>query len=323
MHTVVFCTDENYIVPTYVAIFSLLKNYRGEELLNIYILSKEEFIYNCYKKLFYELESRFEFLHLYFKTVGSYFERVKIRTSYISTATMFRLLIPKLIDSEKCVYLDSDLVVEDDISHLFDIDMTGYCVAGVRDLSISKNIQSSHAKLLGIPTTENYIQAGVLLMNLKEIRRLGLDSKLIKIGSSKVFPYNDQDVLNLVFYGKIKNLDLCYNTVSLNIIRRDNALVEMYGRENVYKAKKKPVIFHYAGVRKPWGYKYMYGADNWWKYIRMQNEQVRELYIDLFFDKLTVPFFDQVREKIESLIKFVGLYPICKNIVVALSIRNR
>lgn len=35
---VVMCSDESYIIPTYIALFSLLKNYRGTNELAVFIV---------------------------------------------------------------------------------------------------------------------------------------------------------------------------------------------------------------------------------------------------------------------------------------------
>lgn len=310
--TIVLCSDENYIVPTYITLFSLLKNYRGNNIIEVFILTRDKDDLRKNEKLFQLLESNFAYLCLHILSVGTYFDRIVINSSYISNVTMYRLLIPRMIDAESCLYLDSDIVVEEDISYLLEIDMSGYCIAGVKDLTIANGIH--HSRFLGIPTTD-YLQAGVLLMNLKEIRRLGLDEELVQKGVQEQFPYNDQDILNVVFNGKSKNIDLRFNAVTVNIIRNDNTLDEMYGKEKVKIAKERPVVIHYAGYRKPWVYKHMYCAKKWWKYIKMQNKQIAEEYIWPFLDKQSAPLSDQVKEKAECMVKNLGLYPVLKKAI--------
>lgn len=312
--TVIMCSDENYIIPTYIALFSLLKNYSGANELEVYILTRNNEVFNDYKNLYQKLEKNFSYLRLHILPVGSCFDSVEVHSSYISNATMYRLLIPKLIDAEKCVYLDSDLIVEEDISCLFGIDISNYCIAGVKDLAIAKRIQTRHSRFLGIPTTD-YIQAGVLLMNLNEIRKLELDQELMFRGLHEQYPYNDQDILNLVLYGKIKTIDLRFNVVTVNINRNDYDIVDLYGKEKIKKAKEKPVVIHYAGYRKPWVYKHMYCAKKWWKYIKMQNKQIAEEYIWPFLDKQSAPLSDQLKEKVESAVKDLGLYPVLKKVI--------
>ena len=314
--SIAFCSDVHYIIPTYIALFSLLKNYRGTENLEIYIIAESEDVFHGYGDLFRQLEDQFEVLKMHFVVSGPYFDDIKIKSDYITNATMLRLLIPALIDAERCLYLDSDLVVEDDISDLTDTDLDGYCVAGVRDLSVSKDYPTNHSRLLGIPTTEDYLQGGALLMNLEEIHRLGLDTELAREGKSKMYPYNDQDVINLVCFGKKKILDLRNNVVSININRNDKALAEMYGKSKVAEARKRPLVFHYAGFRKPWKYRYMYGASRWWKYIQLLDHQVSQKFIGPFLNRQGATFRDQTKEKFESLAKAAGLFPVCKKIEI-------
>lgn len=42
----------------------------------------------------------------------------------------FRLLLPELINEQKCIYLDSDIVVCRDISELYGIDISDYDIGG-------------------------------------------------------------------------------------------------------------------------------------------------------------------------------------------------
>ena len=210
--------------------------------------------------------------------------------------------------------MDSDTVVEDDISNLFDIDVEGFCVAGVRDLSFPGGRNEMHNESIGIPDLSKYINAGVLLYNVERINKLCLDNELIHEGSSNVYKYNDQDVINSVLYKEIKIVSFRYNVMSSYVLRNDNQIINLYGKQDLLSARKTPVVYHYAGLRKPWVYKHMTGADRWWKYINMQNPQLMEAYILPFIRGQEANLWDTITERVESRIKQVKLYPVCKMI---------
>lgn len=87
-------------------------------------------------------------------------------TAYCSPYTLIRLLadlVPGLPD--KMLYLDTDIMFNRDIRLLYDLDITDYEYAAGRD---------HYGKYLIQP---NYINAGVLLFNMKKMRETGIFSK--------------------------------------------------------------------------------------------------------------------------------------------------
>lgn len=103
---------------------------------------------------------------------------------YCSPYTLLRLfadIIPEIPD--KILYLDVDIMLNRDIRLLYDIDITGYEYAAARD---------HYGKYLINP---NYINAGVLLLNMKQIRQTGLLQKARNIIKEKQLPFADQSAI--------------------------------------------------------------------------------------------------------------------------------
>ena len=103
---------------------------------------------------------------------------------YCSPYTLLRLfadIIPEIPD--KILYLDVDIMLNRDIRLLYDIDITGYEYAAARD---------HYGKYLINP---NYINAGVLLLNMKQIRQTGLLQKARNIIREKHLPFADQSAI--------------------------------------------------------------------------------------------------------------------------------
>lgn len=104
-------------------------------------------------------------------------------TSY-SPYCMLRLFAD-LVDElpEKILYLDVDVLANRDISILYNKDITEYEYAVARD---------HYGKLLVYP---NFMNSGVMLLNLKKIRETGLLVKARKFAMEKKFLFPDQTAI--------------------------------------------------------------------------------------------------------------------------------
>lgn len=104
--------------------------------------------------------------------------------AYCSPYTLLRLFADQLpAIPDKLLYLDVDLLFQRDVRLLYNQDVEGYEYAAARD---------HYGKYLLNP---NYINAGVLLLNMKEIRRTGLFEKARKLIREKKLLFADQDAI--------------------------------------------------------------------------------------------------------------------------------
>ncbi len=75
----------------------------------------------------------------------SIFDDVKDRLHRFTVGTMFRLMLPEILPNlNKIIYLDADLLVNRDVKGLWDIDVSNYCVAGVRDYGTYRNTENPY-----------------------------------------------------------------------------------------------------------------------------------------------------------------------------------
>lgn len=108
-------------------------------------------------------------------------------------------LIPEIPD--KVIYLDADVLCRDSLSPLFSVDMEGAEIAGVPD---------RYGKwFFGDPLRHNYLNSGVLLLDMKAIRRSGLFRKCRTLCQRKRMFMPDQSALNKL--AKKKKLPRRYN----------------------------------------------------------------------------------------------------------------
>ena len=254
-----FNINHNYTYITAVCLSSILCNANKDYKLSFYILSKDlkEKDKEKLSSLRYIKDYNIEFIDInesIFKTKLQYIEY------HISFEANYRLLISSLKPNlDKCIYLDVDLIVLQDISKLWEIDISDYYMAAVIDqASLSFKNDFSYITL---PKNYTYINSGVMLCNIKKWREDDIEKKLFENFEkySKVLKFPDQDTLNITLHSKIKYLDLSYNAMP----------VQRYLNEDMRKqAFKDPKIVHWAGFEKPWLYSYVGYKDEFLNYAR-------------------------------------------------------
>lgn len=103
--------------------------------------------------------------------------------AYCSPYTLIRLFADRLPLPDKILYLDADIMFNRDIRLLYDIDVSDVEYAAARD---------HYGKYLVNP---NYINAGVILMNLGKMRVTGILTRARKLLREKKLPFADQSAL--------------------------------------------------------------------------------------------------------------------------------
>ena len=224
--SIVLSTDDNYIEPALVTITSILENSKYNTLYDFYILVPHNLATEHQKK-FDTLKSKYTKSDFNFIEVNDCFKNTKVRSSsHITMAAYYRLLLPSLLPNlNKVLYLDVDLIVLTDLSQLFKINIDNYYVAGVRGYNnvwmnnyAKRKAFESYEQILKIPSMNQYINSGVMLMNLKLMRDDNLQEKFINFvskyhGENRVGLCHDQDVINSICYNKIYFLPLRYNVM--------------------------------------------------------------------------------------------------------------
>ena len=102
---------------------------------------------------------------------------------YCSPYTLLRLLADLADMPDKLLYLDADVMFQKDVAKLYDTDVESYEYAAARDY---------YGKFLIHP---NYINAGVLLLNMKACRKTGIFEKARKLIREKKLAFADQSAL--------------------------------------------------------------------------------------------------------------------------------
>jgi lipopolysaccharide biosynthesis glycosyltransferase len=258
---VIICaTDDNFVQHCCVMLVSLLVNNSG---VTIYVLTEglrpeNEAVISD------EVEAKGGTIH--FLTVDpAVIDRFPMppgaELAHISRATYYRLLITELLpnDIDKVLYLDCDIVVNKDISQLWQTDLSGYALAAVHQVGFG-----FEAQRLGYPMEYGYFNAGVTLLNLRYFREHNVSQQLMDYIATNydTIKYHDQDTLNAVLHRYCLHLPPQWN-MTANIYKpfywslcdcQDGRVVNDYAgdKRNAKAHKSDPIILHYVSHPKPW-----------------------------------------------------------------------
>ena len=200
-----YATNESFALYMAVSIASLLENNASHSVVVHILHSDLNEATTARLKMF---ETRYKNAKIQFHKIDdSRFEKFGLTIGHITRETYFRYMIAEVLPNiDSVLYLDGDTIVNGDISELFDTDLTNCYCAGVSDIYIESVGYKKTLELDGL-----YINAGVILFNLDEMRKTNIAEKLFKLTAENNFEYQDQDAINVAFNGKIKELDCIYN----------------------------------------------------------------------------------------------------------------
>lgn len=171
----------------------------------------------------------------------------------------FRCFIGSVVpeEVERALYLDYDIIVERDITRLWDEDLEGYVAAAVWDacepLYGYSEVLERAAREIGreFSPAEGYFNAGVLFVNLDRWREEGLEKSVVRLALDHQgwSTFVIQDELNLLLQGRIKALPPLWNLLD-TLALYDGWDSDFYGGWNA-ELSSIPVVKHFAGSVKP------------------------------------------------------------------------
>lgn len=264
--SLVFITDDKYVMPTVVAIKSIEQSaivFGKEYNVNICAFSLSSSSIN----IFHSLDSIYIHINLCIIERKAYERRMNQinQNSHVTPTALLKFELPNIFnDQDKILYLDSDIIVKGDLSELFNMELgNDYIAASYEFWKFLLNKYTYKSNDDSVSTF--YFNSGVMLMNLKSMRENGIPDKLweCKINKynnrdNKKFALMDQDVLNEVFGQKKIPLPIKYNCnckfVNEKYIRDIN---KVYGTkyDKTNEIYDDAVVIHYVGKEdKPWIY---------------------------------------------------------------------
>lgn len=249
-----FSTDDNYIPYLDIAISSLIDNASKLYDYRIIILNTGLEKENVNKIKRNEKEGfKIDFINIS-KEVENIKSKLK-NVYHFSIVTYYRLFISSLFpEYKKVIYLDCDIVVLGDVSKLYQIELGDNILGAAPEQFVQNTYEFRQyaQNALGV-NPDNYVNAGVLLMNLEQFRKSQIEHRFIKLITSYDFDLLDPDqaYLNFLCNGKIRILPNGWNKEPINL--------PLVGEKN---------IVHYALYKKPWQDDNVIDGEYFWQYAK-------------------------------------------------------
>jgi lipopolysaccharide biosynthesis glycosyltransferase len=283
---ILFAIDDNYLRQIQVTILSLYQHAHASTCYHVYILNHQlsqptrdalsAFVHQHHERggiTFLDIAS---VLHEQIPKVGSW-----------GASASFRLFAPQMLPHlDKAIYLDADILVLDDLSPLYSVELAEYALAGVAESDLPYRGAMLIDKIAAIDGKEDikyqydwlYINSGSLLLNLKVLRGIHLEDIALRLLQGmppngiwledfvpknvepRIFP--DQDILYYISYAYtagIVYLPIRYNYLVFLFDKVDEPCggyehyVNFCQQEavTVVSDSQEPAIVHFATMH-PW-----------------------------------------------------------------------
>ena len=166
-------------------------------------------------------------------------DRCVNKHTVFSYMSLLRVQLANIVPEDKVIYLDVDTVVCEDLTPLWETDMSGKWWGAVKE-------KQTWYK----PYGDDYYNNGVSIYNLKQMRDDGIVPTLIRRINEVILPFPDQDAMN--FYAVPDHV------VPLPVRYNESGCCGYTGN---------PAIVHYAGVPNWYGNPYITYAEHLAKYL--------------------------------------------------------
>lgn len=273
---IVFAPDNKYCKYFAVALKSLILNMDSSEQYDVVVLASDFDDKNLYllnQILTPNISLRFFDIDAYVKNTCS----VQLKTmEYWSASMYYRIFIPLIMpEYERVIYLDSDICVHKSLSELLNLSFDGKELLSVIDtvspiIDYRQTRKEHFINELGLKNPHDYFNSGMLVFNIPLINKEKYIEKCFDVLKTKILQFPDQDLLNVVFEGKVKLIDCKFNSQYSYLIfeaKTLDLLSDVY-RENYLNGFYNPVIVHFTSFRKPWHSPLEKNAHIFWQYAR-------------------------------------------------------
>ena len=179
----------------------------------------------------YELPKEIECINVsnqvYFDKNGPNYDNVC--TYMVLLRAAYSKIFPNL---DRILSIDMDTIVNENISDLWDLDLTNYYIAAVEETELSEEEGS-------------YFNMGVAMLNLKKIREDKKDDEMIEAINTYWYRYKEQDCFNEFFRGYALILPSDYNCCMQAAEPQREKITHFAG---LYKLDKYPHFNYYRNL---------------------------------------------------------------------------
>ena len=250
---VFYACDDAFVKYTIVSLHSMIRNASPGYRYRVYVLHTG--ITDAMQETVLALQN--EDFKISFEDVTPYLQSIADKLpirDYYSKTTYYRFFIAEMFpEYDKAIYIDSDTVVQGDISELYHTDIRdAYVGACHEQVMVQVDEYGTYVeKVVGV-SRYNFFNAGLLLINCHQFRvRFVLDKFIQYLHTYNFVVTQDEDYLNLICKDHVYWLDQRWNT-------------EVFG-EIPYPIEEAKVL-HYIMTSKPWRYRDCRGGEVFWRY---------------------------------------------------------
>lgn len=228
-----------------------------------------------------------------------------VSSSVYAAEAYYRMFSPWIFPNyEKAIVMDSDIIVKGDLSDLYNIPLGENLAAGVKDYVyqgfLNENISDDFEyarKTIGLERPYDYINTGVLLVNLKEWRKQFTLNYLLELASTKKFRIQEQDILNFLLQKKVVFIDIKWNYY-LEVNPAVSRFIESSPEESFkdYYNCKDPIILHYASQPKPWDSLEVVKSECFW--LSARKTYFYEILLQRLMEKQLQPTLNDLNSKL-------------------------
>jgi lipopolysaccharide biosynthesis glycosyltransferase len=252
---IAFVADDHYAMPLAAAISSVIANLGCNQRLSVFIVDNG--VSRTSKKKLSLLGDSKRASIQWLRLSEAHADILKgLPCGYVARSAYCKLLIPELAGPgyDRIVYLDSDVIVEGDISELWTLGIEKNYVLAVQDLInpfVSSPFGLRNWKQLGRRIDDVLFNTGVVVLNAARWREENVTHRLLQYlqDHHQHVQLCDQDAMNAVFQGEWGRLDPRWNVLPYMSIAEKYSLLSRKKHEELLA---QAFILHFCGPSKPW-----------------------------------------------------------------------
>lgn len=267
-------SSNEYAAYLCVYLLSLKEHARDDKYYDIVILERD--ISNDNKRKIVSCVKQ-DNISIRFYNPSNLFQGVNLHIShdYFKEECYYRVASPAIFNTyRRVIFTDLDLILQDDISKLYDFDLQGNAIAAAiepvwreiydTNYVISENkIRDYTNEVLGLTNPYDYFNTGVCIFDVEQCNKENLFNNIVSLINKNKFIYQEQCAINVYFRERITKLPPVWNFELIPELHvSDNYTQYREFEDNAH-------LLHYLGKRKPWNDPQAYRAESWWSYARL------------------------------------------------------
>lgn len=231
----------------------------------------------------------------------------KLPSGKWSSMIYYKLFMPIVLppDVDRCLFLDVDMVIVDDIKPLYSTELNkGVIIAAVEDVESCM----LRKEALGLVSDDYYFNSGVMVCDIhawrKEEEKRPIFDFVIDWSNCAI---NEQDDLAVYMKGRVQLLPIRWNMVACNYLRKRFVFPKYYCE--LTDARRHPAIHHFCTMTPPWyedsphPYRHLYK-----KYLKIYADMIKiPMSLNLPYKQKPWTMWQKIRHQVACLLNYFDI----------------